>query len=565
MPAPAACRLQLALLASATWGAVTGSAPHVVLLVLDDVGWADVGYHGGNFPTPNIDNLAGSGVKLERMYVMPVCSPTRAAIQTGRYSFRTGMQHWTTLVPGGAAGIPSTQPTVAETFKAAGYSTNMIGKWHLGSARWSQTPTGRGYDSHYGYLQGQVDYYNRTIASSNLYPLNKLVHSKFGADGAAYDFWDGRRAVYEHFGEYTVDAYESRLDKLLSPYGSSHPPTKPLFLYYAEQQLHIPLEAPPESRHLEACQGVVGGSTEVNRTVLCSMASRLDQNVGHLVALLKRYSLWDNTLIFATADNGGMTQWSNSWPGSASSNWPLRGGKTTLFEGGVRAVSFVAGGALPSKARNTTSRQLLHAVDILPTLASFASVPLLAQSDGIDAWLAITGGAAATNRTEVPLNIGVNPLGGIPWWISGAPNNHALNYSALISWPWKVVVGTPFVGLGTSEPRRRDGWWSVEGYRYTAPKEEKDLPHRLYNLEVDEEERYNLADRPEHQELLKQLIGRVQWYGSKESGWVPPQTNLPLRRGNPLFHNWTWAPFLRGGDDAMPEDVDIHVAEEVLI
>lgn len=528
-------------------------SPHVVLLVLDDIGWADVGYHGSNFPTPNIDRLAATGIKLERMYVMPQCSPTRAAIMTGRYSFRTGLQHFTTILPGTTPGIPEWDKTLAETFKAGGYATHMIGKWHIGYSKWSQTPLGKGFDSFYGYLQGEVDYYNRTLASCEghecLFRMNEGVISPFGPGAAAYDFWDEYKPVVEDFGKYTVDAYDAHLDQVLSPYGTADAPSKPLFLYFAEQQMHIPIEAPPQPEHLEACRGVTGGEGQVNRTVLCSMASRLDESMGRLEKLIRKYGIWDNTLIFAVSDNGGMTQWGRLWPASASSNWPLRGGKTTVFEGGVRSVSFVNGGALPAAARGSTSKQLLHAVDILPTLASFAGVPLLTQGDGLDVWPAISAGAPV-NRKELPLNIGVNPLGGLPWSTPGLVHDGATNYSALISWPWKVVVGDPYVIFATKDDRRRDGWWSIEGYQYTAPTEEMSLPYRLYNLEDDEAERKNLADNLEHQDLLKQLIERVKWYASSENGWVKPQSNVPQTSANPRFHNWIWLPFLREGEEA---------------
>ncbi|CAE8612166.1 unnamed protein product [Polarella glacialis] len=543
--------LAQALLTCIIW--VDAKSPNVVLLVLDDIGWADVGYHGGNFPTPNIDKLAKTGVELDRMYVMPQCSPTRAAIMTGRYSFRTGLQHFETLLPGATGGIPSGTPTIADTFKSAGYATHMVGKWHIGYSKWSQTPTGKGFESHYGYLQGQCDYYNRSIGTCNssaggicLYKVNKGKHSPAGDTSAAYDFWDDRRAVYEDFGRYTVDAYESRLQRLLMPYGSASPPEKPLFLYFAEQQLHIPLQAPPEAKYLEKCRGVVGSGDLTNRTVLCSMASRLDDSVGRLVSMLQNYGMWNNTLIFATSENGGMTQWSDIWPASASSNWPLRGGKTTVFEGGVRAMAFVSGGALPPAARGTQRSTLMHAVDILPTLASFAGVPLLGgDRDGLDAWPAIASGASFA-RTEIPLNIGVNPLGGLPSFFPGhLVNDGGLNYSALISWPWKVIVGDPYIPLGANmaKDRRRDGWWTVDGYEYKPPPDDFKVPMRLYNLENDESEEHNVAGQAEHAELLKSLLARVEYYASKESGWVKPQFNMPMPLGNPRFHNWTWAPF----------------------
>ena len=148
--------------------------PHLVMMVIDDLGWTDVGFHGSNFPTPHIDTLAASGVRLEKFYVQQVCSPTRSALMTARYPFKTGLQHATTLMPGSSSTIPKDTATLAEVLKQSGYYTHAIGtphtspyhtsplatpfhdiagKWHIGYAGWDDTPLGRGFDSHAGYLQ----------------------------------------------------------------------------------------------------------------------------------------------------------------------------------------------------------------------------------------------------------------------------------------------------------------------------------------------------------------------------------------------------------------------------
>jgi len=282
---------------------VATNKPNIVLLVLDDIGYADVGFHGSDFVTPNIDGLAKSGVELDRMYVMPQCSPTRAAIMTGRHSWKTGMQHFTTILPGSPAALPSTVQTLAESMKSAGYSTHAIGKWHLGNAKWENTPLGRGFDTYLGYLQGQTDYYNRSILSCGkfacLFPFNcasgfKLKNpptcdhpdaSPYGPDANGYDFWRNKGIALDHHGKYTVDDYEAEFQSIVGNRG-----TEPFFVYYAEQLLHIPIEAPPEPKYLERCvaDGVVGGYAGTNRTILCSMAARMDDAVGNLVSTLKQ-------------------------------------------------------------------------------------------------------------------------------------------------------------------------------------------------------------------------------------------------------------------------------------
>lgn len=568
------------------------SSPHLILWVLDDIGWSDVGYHGSTFPTPNIDELALSGVELDRMYVMPQCSPTRSAVMTGRFAFRTGMQHFTTLMPGSSAGLPKDSPTIAEQLRKT-HDTHMIGKWHLGNSDWKQTPTGRGFNSYTGYMQGQTDYYNRTVASCViggvcLFPANKNAKSPFGPNANAYDFWNNSKATTQDFGKYTLDSYMERAEQILAPYGSASPPEKPLFLYFAEQHLHIPIESPPYSRHLQRCQkrGVKGGSTVVNRTVLCAMASMLDESMGEFVAKLKAYGMWDNTLIWVLSDNGGMTHWSENFPASASSNYPLRGGKTTLFEGGMRSVSLMNGGVVPPWARGTKVTKLLHAVDVLPTFLGRARsgagrVP--ADVDGLDAWRVITGGATQDNvtaamkrndfevdrgeggagdgrqaegwRTELPLQIAINPMqvtGKFPH--VPQPTDGSINYTALIVWPYKILIGDSYIRAG-GMAGDRDGYWHPDGnYTYTPPPPEcrNASVLRLFNIELDEGETTNLAFEPSQSERVRNMTRRVrEVWASKSHGYVEPQTNIPHPRANPRLHSWIWAPWraLSGGDE----------------
>lgn len=520
--------------------------PNIIVWVWDDVGWADVGFHGSDFPTPNIDALVKSGLELSKMYAMPQCSPTRAALMTGRYSFRTGLSHFSTIFPGSSAGIPADTPTMAEIFRAGGYSTHAIGKWHLGYSKETQHPLKRGFDSYTGYLQGQCDYYNRTIPAcfpgACIYKGEDVV-TPYGSNGAGYDFWVDDKIAPEEFGTYTMDSYMARATQIIGGYGNGTS-TKPLFLYFAEQLLHLPLQAPPDSKHLEVCRDVVGGGGTVNRTVLCSMASKLDESVGQFVSMVKSAGMWENTILWIVSDNGGMTEWSPSFPASASSNWPFRGGKTTLWEGGVKAVSFLTGGLLPANAVGKTSDALLHVVDILPTLAAFANVslPKYAQ-DGLDNWDVITNQKPSI-RTEVPLNIAVNPLNPagdmphIPHKTDGVAN-----YSGLISWPWKIILGVPFVNVA-NQGGDRGGWWTVQNYTYIHSPDEGDTDVRLYNLETDAYEQHNVAST--HTAIVTALTERVNKYASTENGFVNDQINVPRLLGNPSYHKWTWSNWIPG-------------------
>merc|ERR1711988_1516168 len=295
-----------------------------------------------------------------------------------------------------------------------------------------------------------------------------------------------------------------------------------------------------------------GGSDVVNRTVLCAMASQLDESIGEMMRMLKTYGLYDNTLVWAYSDNGGMTHWADNFPASASYNWPLRGGKTTLFEGGVRAVSWVSGGVLPAAARGTKRYELLHGVDILPTMCALAGVSaqdLPANLNGEDVWGTIIGAQGyTTNRTEMPLNVAINrdlAQTAIPQY---SHNAHTTNYTAVISWPWKIIIGNAYMAAGAVRTDTDSGgWWTVEDYKYVPPPigERGGVTEDgvfLFNLESDEAEQHNLAKENPH--IVEELSNRVseKWL-TKESGYVPPQLNVPRPQANPRYHQWSWAPF----------------------
>lgn len=530
------------------------SKPNVIVLVVDDVGYADMGFMGSNFPTPNVDRIVSEGVFLERMYAMPQCSPTRAALMTGRFAFRQGMQHWTTLLPGSTAALPKEYKTIAGVMRDVGYSTHAIGKWHLGYASKEHIPTGVSFDTYMGYLQGQTDYYNHTIPvcanNGRCIYRNDDATTPYGGSGAAYDFWEadkiGLRLLSNDFGKYTMDLYMKRFEQILENQ-LVYAQASPLFVYFAEQTLHIPLQEPPEPIYAELCRNVTGGTVAINRTVLCSMAARLDAAIGNIELLLKKYNIWNNTVVWVYSDNGGMTEWSNQFPSSVSSNFPLRGGKTTVFEGGVRSMSFVFGGAIPDSARGTSRPDLLHAVDILPTVAALAGADVSAlekQLDGVNAWGAITGNGPSVNRTELPLNIAINQDlvrtgGDIPCFGSHC---HQINYTALIVWPYKLILGHPYIRIN-GEDRDRGGYWTIDNYSYVPPPEAFDATDvRLYDLEKDEAEKVNIAKQ--NPDIVSTMTKRIQdvWL-NEDLGYRRPQLNLPHPQGNPKLHNWTWAPF----------------------
>ena len=362
---------------------------------------------------------------------------------------------------------------------------------------------------------------------------------------AAYDFWVGERSARADFGQYTVNTYMDRVDTIIAEHAI--PTSPPLFLYYAEQQLHVPIELPQDPKHVQACTHVTGGSAAVNRTELCAMASQLDESIGRLVSSLKTHGLWNNTLIWAVSDNGGMTHWGDLFPASASSNWPLRGGKATVFEGGVRSVSFLAGGVVPKSAEGSVYTSLVHVTDIMLTLAPLAgvTVPSEVGFDGVDLWKGIIGESSSVRRMEVPLNVDTSPfslIGDAGHLGQGGQHGEA-NFSALIQWPWKLVYGVTCYPGHPNADLTMDGWWPIKNYsRILPPPKSTDGPALLFNLELDEGEHEDLA--ASHPDVVRDMTDRLQnYWASKEHGFVRAQFNLPLPLGNPRFHNWSWSPF----------------------
>lgn len=327
--------------------------PHIVILLADDLGWGDVGFHAGKIPTPHLDALAGSGVRLEQFYVQPVCSPTRGALLTGRYPMRLGLQVGV-VRPWAQHGLPGDERTLATALGEAGYTTAICGKWHLGHATRDQLPTRRGFDRQYGPYNGAIDY---------------LTHDRDGG----HDWHENDQASRDQ--GYATDLLADKAIEILA----AHDPAKPLFLYVPFNAPHTPLQAPAQwiakFAHIEDRQ----------RRVYAAMVACLDAAVGRIIAGLEEHGFArTKTLVFFASDNGGVA--------SLGSNGPLRGQKGTLYEGGVRSPAVVSWpGQL--QAGGTVSEPL-HIVDLYPTLLRLAGANLKQDKplDGRDAWATIAAG-----------------------------------------------------------------------------------------------------------------------------------------------------------------------------
>ena len=343
--------LLAALLALPAVSTLGQTKPHVIILISDDMGWNDVGYHGSRIQTPNIDRLAAEGLRLNRFYVHPICSPTRAALFTGRSPARFGI----TGPLGGGRGVPTEEHFMSQSFKAAGYQTFAIGKWHLGVAD-EYSARERGFDHFYGARDGVVDYYDHTFKGK--------------------PDWERNGKPIQEEG-YTTDLFGAEAVRLIERRDRS----KPVFLYLAFNAPHGPVKAPADVIQKYSREG------RDKRNVYFAAVDVLDRAIGNILDAVEREGMKDNTLVLFFCDNGPRL---SSDPGKGG--LALRGGKGDLLEGGVRVPAVLRWPTvIPAGSR---SEQMIGVMDLLPTLADAVGIPHGSRRslDGFNVWPAIRDG-----------------------------------------------------------------------------------------------------------------------------------------------------------------------------
>jgi arylsulfatase A-like enzyme len=362
-------------LASEAGAKTPAKQPNIVYIIADDQGWADVGYHGSDIKTPNIDALANGGMRLEQFHAQPLCTQTRSALMTGRYPYRTGMQ--SAVIPSnGTYGLDTDERTLPQALKDAGYYTAMVGKWHIGHADQKYWPRQRGFDYHFGAVLGEIDYFTHSAhGKTDWYRDNELVHEEGYATDLLGD--DAVRLIRQYDGK------------------------KPMFLYLAFTAPHSPFQAP---EHYQARNPRI---TEPTRRAYAGMITALDDQVGRVVAELKKRGMLEDTLIVYQSDNGGVR--SSKFAGEAdvsklvlpASNGPYRDGKGTLYEGGTRVIALAnwKGHIKPGTVNNGQ----MHVVDVYPTLIKLAGGSLEQPKpiDGIDMGPMLTKGLPSPRTTTI--------------------------------------------------------------------------------------------------------------------------------------------------------------------
>lgn len=402
---PLALALLAALPASAPGAAAQAARrarPNIVVILADDLGYGDLSAFGAkDVRTPHIDALVAAGVRFENFYAnSPVCSPSRAALLTGRYPDTVGVPGVIREDPRDSWGHLSPRARLLpEVLRRAGYDTALVGKWHLG-LRSPNLPNERGFRLFRGFLGDMMDDY--------------ITHLRGGVNFMR----EGRRAVTPRghatdlFTRWAVEYLDSRART-----------RRPFFLYLAYNAPHVPLQPPAE--FLERVRRREPQLGDGNRLHLAALIEHMDEGVGRVVAALKRNGQWENTLVVFASDNGGQL-------GAGASNATLRGGKQEMYEGGIRVP---AGAAWAGRIRpGSRASRVALLMDLWPTFLEAAGVRADPGADGVTLMPALLGSDdAAPARTL--------------FWVrrEGGDFYFGRDYYAVRRGPWKLLQNHPYM------------------------------------------------------------------------------------------------------------------------
>ena len=357
--------------------------PHIVVVMGDNIGWGNVGWHDSHTETGSMNEIVSEGIELDRHYVHMSSSPTRASLLSGRLPLHVSenQNHYCTY----QGSIPVGMATLADKLKGAGYATHQVGKWGLGGfGDQLGLPISRGFDQSFGFLGDTEDHYTRE---------NKGC----GCSTNATDLWRSKNPATDMKNDtkYSSDLYSSEVDNILTV----HNVGTPLFLLVGAQGAGSPLQP---DRFRKAYENETNDFAAYN-----GMVSSVDSLVSNIVNKLKSKQMWEKTLFLFTSDTGGepIRNFAN--------NYPLKGGRGSSWEGGVRVPTFVSGGHIPQDKRGTKLNGLIHITDWYATFCKLAGVdPLdaaavtagLPQVDSIDQWQYLIGGSKTSARQELVLS-----------------------------------------------------------------------------------------------------------------------------------------------------------------
>jgi arylsulfatase A-like enzyme len=484
------------------WAPDTRAAehPNIVILVADDLGFADPGFRGSEISTPSIDRLAREGMDLNRFYVAPICSPTRAALMTGRDPIRLGVAYGV-ILPWDSGGVHTSEHFMPESFREAGYQTAMVGKWHLGHAQQGLHPNARGFDHFYGHLQTEVGYFP---------PFGILGGKDFQRNGESIDE-EG----------YESDLLAEEAERWIRERDTS----RPFFLYVPFIAPHEPLAAPEDLvekyADLKDRRGPARSPSDTfsryarlagmksRRPLYAAVVEGMDRSIGRILDVIDEQGIAKDTIVLFFSDNGA-----TRIPGrGGGDNAPLRGGKAETYEGGIRVISLIR---WPGQVEaGATLDQIMTVMDVFPTLAAAASVTPMSKRnlDGLDMGPAIMKGQRVARDGYVHFG-------------SEIPRYGSFNFTAFDE-EWKLVQWVEQDPLSTS------------------------VKHELFHIADDPGEYNNLAQAyPDRvQEMAKAILHWRALYplnGTRARISSPPGWHPPLN----------WATYPRPADELQQESVE---------
>lgn len=499
--------------------------PHLIMAVIDDLGYDEVSWKNPLAHSPNIDRLATEGTILERHYAFHTCGPSRGSLLSGRLPYHVQQYNSASTV------VDRRMTLLPEVLKGAGYKTAIVGKWGVGHLSIEHLPTRRGFDIDFCMLGTHA---------------NHWTHRQAGTDDDGVDLWSGSRparasclgtsdrfypdcepAEREHscpfFSRRAVDVVDR------------HDPSKaPLFLYVAWTEVHDPYfqgQGPPV-RYAERLPPSGCNSGYSARAVQRSMLACVDEATANLTAALRRKRMWNSTLMLWTSDNGGVIV-------EQGNNSPLRGGKATLFEGGMRVLSFLSGGWLPAAAPRTLD-SLLSIADWYGTFARLAGVDDysdaraaphgLPEVESIDVWPLLTGDRSHpyTERRELLLSYVAhqgngNPLPAAFGFDEATPREGRGESVAFLQGRYKLVgrdrtKGAPASANGgdakaaSLNTGAKTGWTTRDScVAEHAPPDGGERPWLLFDLEADVSERHDLS--AELPQVVDAMVARADELG----------------------------------------------------
>jgi len=363
------------------------SPPNIVVIVADDAGWRDVGWHGSEIRTPHLDRMAGEGVALDNFYVYAVCSPTRAALMTGRPPTRNGIAG--PLQYRSGKGLPPGTVTLAELLRRRGYDTCITGKWHLGMEP-EFIPNNFGFRHSYGYVGPWIDSYTHDTTD-------------FRESMESIRQWHRNGEFVDEAGEHVTDLITREALRFIHDIRDR---TKPFFLYVPYSAPHVPCQ-----EDLKWVRPYEDTIENTSRRYFAAAMTHMDDGIGQILTALENAGLDDNTLVLFFSDNGGQKGGEyERWlvpPGKyymsygatdvLGDNTPLRDWKGGHYEGGVRVPACAY---WPGRLKPGIAEEPMYVCDILPTLAGLAGtdVPSGMKVEGIDVWKAINGGSTGAER-----------------------------------------------------------------------------------------------------------------------------------------------------------------------